>query len=390
MKKSVTALCCAVVVVALVFATIGIYYQNSSGKIQFEQSEPYFSDRVVNIISDDESAVPIESKLDKNTSKIIINELMEDTVQDYEIVVINGDWILKQNSETLRDSVQKMLLSGNPVIIIPDEAGVLYNILKETGKSLGFMVFDESYQIFGFCHDSETGDVYCYSGVGYDEQLNSISDAYLWAELALSDVYSELSERQETSYVDTKTTVCDPYGSVRVNGVYTDLNEDILPHEGGYTAGYAIRYYVETMPNSYNGYRTADVRVNHTLDNSLNPGIDLRDYFPTTSTCTAPMFKQNSLESLTTKSIQVHDHSNFSNKFDVTFDVDEKDLMGAYITDLLAEEVVYIKTDAYKLNSNIYVTFCHMDYGLLDFEEYNNYKTFEIKPVGYIGFEKEL
>lgn len=206
----------------------------------------------------------------------------------------------------------------------------------------------------------------------------------------MSDVYSELSERQETSYVDTKTTVCDPYGSVRVNGVYTDLNEDILPHEGGYTAGYAIRYYVETMPNSYNGYRTADVRVNHTLDNSLNPGIDLRDYFPTTSTCTAPMFKQNSLESLTTKSIQVHDHSNFSNKFDVTFDVDEKDLMGAYITDLLAEEVVYIKTDAYKLNSNIYVTFCHMDYGLLDFEEYNNYKTFEIKPVGYIGFEKEL
>lgn len=143
MKKSVTALCCAVVVVALVFATIGIYYQNSSGKIQFEQSEPYFSDRVVNIISDDESAVPIESKLDKNTSKIIINESMEDTVQDYEIVVINGDWILKQNSETLRDSVQKMLLSGNPVIIIPDEAGVLYNILKETGKSLGFMVFDE-------------------------------------------------------------------------------------------------------------------------------------------------------------------------------------------------------------------------------------------------------
>lgn len=390
MKKSITALCCAVVIVALVFATIGIYYQNSSGKIQFEQSEPYFSDRVVNIISDDESAVLIESKLDKNTSKAVVKSSIGSDMQNDEIILIDGSWASEQNDKTLNSEIQQTLLSGNPVIVIPDEVGVLYTILKETGRSLGFMVFDESYQIFGLCYDSQTGDVYCYSGVGYDNQLDSIPDAYLWAELTLSDVYSKLSERQETSYVDTKTTVCDPYGSIRVNSIYTDLNEDGAPHKDGYTTGYDIRYYIETMPNSYDGYRTADVRVNHTLDDSLNPGIELRSYFPTTSKVTAPMFKQNSLESLNTKAIDAYDYSDFGNgTFDITFNLNERDVMGAYITDMLATEVLYIKSDAYNLNSNIFVTFCHMNYGLLGFENYDDYKTFEIKPAGYIGFKAE-
>lgn len=389
MKKSITALCCAVVVVALVFATIGIYYQNSSGKIQFEQSEPYFSDRVVNIISDDESALPIESKLDKNTSKAVVKDDINNDVQNDEIILIDGHWVSEQDNQTLIDEIHQILLSGNPVIVIPDESGVLFNILKETGSSLGFMVFDQSCQIFGLCHDSQTGDVYCYSGTGYNEQLDSIPDAYLWAELALSDVYSKLSERQETSYVDTKTMVYDPYGSVRVNSVYTDLNENRQPHKDGYTTGYDVRYYIETMPNSYNGYRTADVRVNHTLNDSLNPGIELRSYFPTSGKITAPMFKQNSLESFNTKDIPTHDHSDFSKEFDITFNLDERDVMGAYITDLLAKEELYIKTDTYNLNSNIFVTFCHMNYGPLGFENYGDYKTFEIKPVGYIGFEAE-
>lgn len=389
MKKSITALCCAMVIVALAVATVGICYQNSSEKVQYDQSEPYFSDRVVNIISDDESAAPIESKLDKNTSKAVVKSSIGGDIQNDEIILIDGRWVSEQNNKTLNNEIQQTLLNGNPVIVIPDEAGVLYTILEETGKSLGFMVFDESYQIFGLCYDSQTGDVYCYSGVGYNEQLDSIPDAYLWAELALSDVYSKLSEWQETSYVDTKTTVCDPYGSVRVNSVYTDLNEDRQPHKDGYTTGYDVRYYIETMPNSYNGYRTADVRVNHTLDNSLNPGIELRSYFPTTGEITAPMFKQNSLESLNTKAIPTHDHSDFSKAFDITFDLDERDVMGAYITDMLAKEVLYIKSDVYNLNSNIFVTFCHMSYGLLGFENYDDYKTFEIKPAGYIGFETE-
>ena len=368
----------------------GVYYINSSEKDHYDQNEPFFSDRELTVIADDSAAASIESNLNKNTSKIAVQEDLTVDPEHDEIIVIDGTWISASDNSSLLDELTNLLLSGKPIIIIPDEAGVLYTLLADTGKSLGFMIYDESSQIFGFEYIPESGDVYCYSGIGYSTQMNALPDAYLWAEFALQGVYSELSEREETSYIDSKTTVLDHYGSVRTDIVYTDLNESREPSRDGYITGYEIRYFVEMMSNSYEGYRSADVKIFSVNRPALNPDILLFNYFPTSGECTAPMLPQNSLIGQKTKSMPTIDHSDLGDdRFEIIFDIDEKDVMGAYNTIILAGETVNLKSGIYYPDTQINITFCHMNYGLLNFEKYGAYKTFELKPTGYIGFVSE-
>ena len=70
---------------------------------------------------------------------------------------------------------------------------------------------------------------------------------------------------------------------------------------------------------------------------------------------------------------------------DLTFDLDERDVMGANNVTTLATECVNIMDSIYNLDINVNVTFCHMNYGLLNFEQYGNYHTFEFKSTGCIG-----
>lgn len=392
MKRNTLLLCCIAIIAILVASIIGgVYLINSSEKDHYDQNEPFFSDRELTIISDESAAAPIEANLDKNTSKMVVREDLAVDSEHDEIIVVDGTWVSSSDNSKLLAELKDLLLSGKPIIIIPDEAGILYQLLADIGKSLGFMVYNESSQIFGFEYVSESGDVYCYNGSGYNTQMDALPDAYLWAEFALLDAYSKLSEREETSYVDSKTTVFDPYGSVRTDVVYTDLNKDRNPSDAGYITGYEIRYFVWMMPNSYDGYRSADVTILCDSHLNLNPTALLIDYFPIgAGTYGAPMFPPNSTDSQKSKDMPMTNHSNFGNgHFESVFDINEKDVMGAYNINILAGETVNLKSNVYYLDTQINVTFCHMDYGLLNFEKYNDYQTFEIKPTGYIGFAAE-
>ena len=376
-------MCCLTVVVVLAVLAVCINYVNGADKVQYEENAPVFSGREVTIISDETSGSSIKLGLRENTDSLNIKNTLDD--QSGSIIVLDGNWLSAQNNENLSAEFSHLLLSGKPVIILPDSAGILYAQLVEIGKSVNFMVYDESSPIFGFAYLPETGNVYSYSGINYPEPLEALPDAYLWAEHVLSGVYFEMSGLEKPSYVDAKTIVCEPYGKVRMNTVYVDLNEDRVLHHDGYHLGYEVLMFIETVPNSSEGYRAADVQIYNDLG-ALNPESTISYYFPMNSgTVTAPMFSQNSTVSMNTKKIPIYDHSQLGMTLDLTFDLDERDVMGANNVTTLATECVNIMDSIYNLDINVNVTFCHMNYGLLNFEQYGNYHTFEFKSTGCIG-----
>lgn len=376
-------------VVSVVLLTAGclynVAYENDSKNLDGSLGEIIFSNRSVVLISDgldDE----VKETLAENTNQITVTNTLSD-LTDGEIIIIDENWITDGKHQSETNKIKDLFMSGKPVILIPGHSNYSFEIMTDLVEPLGFVTYEKGYQIYGFKNSTESQNIYCYSGNGYAEPLDSLVDAYEWAVDILFNPYDELKSNDDPSCLDVKTISCDKYGRFKAGTFYEQMPaENMASYD--YESSYLITNYIQCIPNSYDGYRTSCVSIS-SENRLLNPTCALSDFFPATYLYSCPVYIQNTHTWESSDKFETYSHTNAAfSSFDSVFNLDKSKIEGVYSPVILAYQLIYIDyTTLYNINTDISVTFCKMNYDILNRERYSDYAEYTLNLSGSIDFD---
>lgn len=372
-------------VVSVVLLTSGclynVAYENDSNNLDGSLGEVIFSNRSVVLISDD-LGDDVKRTLAENTNQITVTNTIGD-LNEGEIIIIDENWITSEKHQSETNKLKDLFMNGKPVILIPGYSNYSFKIVTDLVTPLGFVTYDKGYQIYGFKNSLESQNIYCYSGNGYAEPLDSLVDAYEWAVDILLTPYDELKKNEDLSCLDVKTISCDEYGRFKVGTFYEQMPADnMISYD--YKAAYLISNYIQCIPNSGDAYRTSYVSVcsEHKI---LNPTVALSDYFPYTCMYSCPVYVENTHTWESSDKFEALSYTNSAfSQFESEFDLNEGKIEGVYNPVILTYQLVYLETTLYNINTDISVKFCKMSQDILNRENYTDYVEYILTLTGSI------
>lgn len=373
-------------VVSVVLLTAGclynVAYENDSKNLDGSLGEIIFSNRSVVLISDgldDE----VKETLAENTNQITVTNTLSD-LTDGEIIIIDENWITDGKHQSETNKIKDLFMSGKPVILISGHSNYSFEIMTDLVEPLGFVTYEKGYQIYGFKNSTESQNIYCYSGNGYAESLDSLADAYEWAVDILFTSYDELKKNDDLSCLDVKTISCDEYGRFKVGTFYEQMPADnVISYD--YKAAYLITNYIQCIPNSWDAHRTSYVSV-CSENKVLNPTCAMNEYFPYTCMYSCPVYVENTRSWESSEKFRALSYTNSAfSKFESEFDLNEGKMEGVYNPVILTYQLVYLEyTTLYNINTDISVTFCKMSHDILNGERYSDYAEYNLNLSGSI------
>ncbi len=360
--------------------------ETDSNNLEGSLNETIFSNRSVVLISDgldDE----VKKTLAENTNQITVTNSISD-LTDGEIIIIDENWITDGKHQSETNKIKDLFMSGKPVILIPGHSNYSFKIIMDLVEPLGFATYEKGYQIYGFKNSLESPNIYCYSGKGYSEPLDSLVDAYEWAVDILFTPYDELKKNDDSSCLDVKTISCDEYGRFKVGTFYEQMPADnVISYD--YKAAYLITNYIQCIPDSYNGYRTSYVSV-CSENEVLNPSCAMNTYFPYTCMYSCPVYVENTHTWESSDKFRALSYTNSAfSRFESEFDLNEGKIEGVYNPVILTYQLVYLEyTTLYNINTDISVTFCNMSHDILNRERYSDHTEYTLNLSGSIDLDR--